>query len=117
MKIIFLFGFFPSTLITIIAAISQQEFLAWCGTIAAAISLLVMALIPLYAKVKETVLKAEQADREARKGDCEEELKRQKEFVNDLFRRISVLECECQEWQRLYTAGSRDYPKMEKKHE
>lgn len=117
MKIIFLFGFFPSLLIALIGAIDQQGVLAWSGTLAASISLIVMALIPLYAKIKETVLKAKTADREARKADCEEALYRQKELTSDLSRRIAVLERECQEWQRLYSAGSRDWPKMEGKHE
>jgi hypothetical protein len=117
MKSFFLFGFFSSTVIAAIGEFTQQEALAWAGTIAAVISLLVMSLLPLYARIRDAILKADIADREARKEDCHEALRRQKELTNDLSRRIVVLERECQEWQRLYTAGSRDFPKMEGKNE
>lgn len=114
MKITFLFGFFFSSLIAFSAAITQQEVLAWAGTIAAAVSLVVMSAIPWYGKIREAILKAEIASREARKSDCEYALQCAKELINDLTRRIATLERESIEWQKLYQAGSRDYPKLDK---
>ena len=117
MKSIFLFGFLSSFLIAAIGEFTQQEALAWAGTIAAIASLLVMSILPLYAKIRDAILKAEIAEREARKEDCHDALRRQKDINSDLTRRVTTLERECTEWQRLYAAGSRDYPKLEGKNE
>lgn len=91
---------------------TQQDFLAWVGTVSVASSLLVMGCIPLYLRVREAILKAEVASRESRKADCEHSLAILMEKHSDLLRRIATLERECTEWQHLYDAGSKDRPKM-----
>ncbi len=109
MKTIFLFGFFSSLVIAAGGAITQQAVLAWIGIVAAGIT----AMLPIYAKARETKLRADQAAREAFRADCEYALECLKAINNDLLRRVATLERELAEWQRLYDAGSKDWPKME----
>jgi hypothetical protein len=113
MKSVFFFGFSFSWVIAWVGLVTQQEFLAWSGTISAGISIFILGMLPLYSRWREAQLKADIALREARKSDTEYSLQCAKELINDLNRRIATLERECREWQSLYAAGSRDYKKLE----
>lgn len=113
MKSFSVFGFFSSSVIAWVGLVTQQEFLAWSGTVSAGISIFILGMLPLYSRWREAQLKAEIALREARKADSEYALQCAKEIISDLNRRIATLERECREWQSLYAAGSRDYKKLE----
>lgn len=109
MSVKMLFGVFTGNAITIVAVLSQQEFLAWVASISAA----VLALIPVYQKCMDAIQKSRTKDNEIRRKDCMEILKRQKAVHATSLERIKDLERQVSEWERLYQAGSRDYPKTE----
>jgi hypothetical protein len=98
---------------------TQQEFLAWVATISAGISAVVLALLPLYKRMRDTIRESNDADRKAKRKDCLEALKKEKaknvelaERNNHLADRNKTLERTADEWERLYKAGSKDHEQM-----
>ena len=71
-----------------------------------------VVIFPIYSKWRSTKLEADTKERDSRRKDCEEDLKRAKRDNANLTSRIRDLERQCKEWRDLYDSGSRDHPKM-----
>ena len=101
--------FFLPLLAGTVAWISIDQFVDGSVKIGAVAT---VVLLPIYQKFRTVKTEADTKERESRRKDCEEELKRQKSVNADLTRRCRDLEKQVKEWRELYDSGSRDHPKM-----
>jgi uncharacterized protein YlxW (UPF0749 family) len=103
-----LVGSAVSWVIAGMAFISQQEAVAWAGVVSA----IILLFLPVFQKIRSVWREEGKADREARRGDCEEKL-RELQLKNDqLQERIHDLECRSAGWESLFKSGSSDHPKI-----
>ena len=72
-----------------------------------------VVIFPIYQKWRSVKTEADTKERESRRKDCDEELKRAKREITNRDSRIRDLERQCKEWKNLFdNSGSRDHPKM-----